>query len=110
MKLPNAERAVVEAKKLRDYRLNDEHEVGKHKARVFRSALGLTADDSEWLRGLILRAVLDAEVATTAPSPFGKKYVVDLMVVRGGRSAIVRTAWIVETGTDFPRLMSCYLP
>jgi hypothetical protein len=110
MKLPNAARAVVEAKKLRDYSLNDEHEVGKHKARVFRSALGLTVDDAGWLRELILNAMIDAEVAASSPSPFGEKYVVDITVVRGERSAIVRTAWIVESGTDFPRLTSCYLP
>ena len=44
-KLPNAERAVVDIAKLRDYSLNPTHDVGKHKARVFRSALGLTVDD-----------------------------------------------------------------
>jgi hypothetical protein len=110
MKLPNAERAVVEAKKLRDYSLNEAHEVGKHKARVFRSALGLTVDNAGWLRELILRAVLNAEVASSSPSPFGEKYVVDIVVVHDERSAIVRTAWIVESGTDFPRLTSCYVP
>ena len=33
-KLPNADRAVVDLGKLRDYSLNPLHEVGKHKARV----------------------------------------------------------------------------
>jgi hypothetical protein len=27
----------------------------------------------------------------------------------GIRTAIVRTAWIIENGTDFPRLVSCYV-
>ena len=44
-KLPNSERAVVEIGKLRDYSLNQEHEVGKHKARVFKAALGITIDE-----------------------------------------------------------------
>ena len=50
MKLPNADQAVVDIAKLRDYCLNPLHPVGKHKARVFRSALGFTIDDAERLR------------------------------------------------------------
>jgi hypothetical protein len=45
-KLPNAERAVVEIEKLRDYSLNPGHDEGKHKARVFRAALGFTRADA----------------------------------------------------------------
>src|ERR1051325_3603167 len=108
-KLPNSERAVVEIGKLRDYSLNQEHEVGKHKARVFKAALGIMIDDAQWLREEILRAVLEEEAADGPPSVFGKKYVVDLIVTRGEKSAPIRTAWIVEYGTDFPRLTSCYV-
>jgi hypothetical protein len=35
MKLPNAEKAVVDIVKLRDYSLNPHHPEGKHKARAF---------------------------------------------------------------------------
>jgi len=44
--LPNAERAVADIEKLRDYALNPEHDEGQHKARVFLSALGFTQDDA----------------------------------------------------------------
>jgi hypothetical protein len=50
MKLPNPHKAVVEISKLRDYSLNVDHSVGKHKARVFRAALGLTVKQADWLR------------------------------------------------------------
>ncbi|MBI3424605.1 MAG: hypothetical protein HY011_16850 [Acidobacteria bacterium] len=43
MKLPDAENAVVELAKLRDYSLNLSHERGGHKARVFQAALGQAA-------------------------------------------------------------------
>lgn len=109
MKLPNAERAVVEIEKLLTYSLNPEHEVGKHKALVFKSTLGITLEDAEWLRETILRQVVGAEAARGPASPFGEKYVVDMEVTRGDRSAVVRTAWIVEYGTNFPRLTSCYV-
>ena len=109
MKLPNAERAVIEIEKLLTYSLNPEHEVGKHKATVFRAALGITLDDAGWLREIILQKVVDAEAVRGPASPFGEKYVVDMEVERAGRKAIVRTAWIVEAGIDFPRLTSCYV-
>ncbi len=56
MKIPNAESAFVDIVKLRDYSLSPEHEEGKHKARVFAVALGLTVDHAEWLREKLLAA------------------------------------------------------
>jgi hypothetical protein len=109
MKLPNAERAVVNLAKLRDYSLNPAHEVGKHKARVFRSALGLTVADAEWLRARILQAAVEEDASPQPTSSFGENYVVDFLVEHGGSRAAVRTSWIIEYGTDFPRLTSCYV-
>jgi hypothetical protein len=108
-KLPNAERAVVAVAKLRDYSLNPTHEAGKHKARVFRSALGLTLNDAEWLRERVLEAALEGEATPGALSPFGQKYVLDFRLTHETRAAVIRTAWIIEFGTDFPRLTSCYV-
>lgn len=107
--LPNSERAVVDLAKLRDYSLNPDHEVGKHKARVFRAALGLTIDDAGWLREEVLKAAHELEAADGPISPFGQKYVIDVVVTREEKTALVRTAWIIEYGTDFPRLTSCYV-
>ena len=47
MRLPNSDKAVVEIGKPLDYSLNPHHAVGKHKARVFRSALGITMEDAD---------------------------------------------------------------
>ncbi len=49
MKLPNAENAVIDIKKLRDYCLNPNHPEGKHKARVFLEKLDIGRDDAERL-------------------------------------------------------------
>ncbi len=57
MFVPNSEKAVVDVRKLTDYCLNPEHEIGKHKARVFESALDLTVEDAEELRETLLVAV-----------------------------------------------------
>jgi hypothetical protein len=81
----------------------------RHKARVFQAALGLTLDDAEWLREKLLDAARTQEAVAGRPSIFGKTFIIDVLIVRGDRSAIVRTSWIVEFGTDFPRLTSCYV-
>ena len=47
MKVPNADQAEVDIRKLQEYSLNMEHRTGKNKARVFASALDLTIDDAE---------------------------------------------------------------
>lgn len=109
MRLPNADRAVVNIAKLRNYSLNPTHEVGKHKARVFQAALGLTITDADWLRGEILRAAHISEATEGRLSPFGQTYLIDVIITHDNRSALIRTTWIVEHGTDFPRLTSCYV-
>ena len=109
MKLPNSHLVIVEITKLRDYSLNPEHESGGHKARVFQSALGLTLDDAEWLRAQVIRIAREGDAAIGQLSPFGQKYVIDAALTVHERTAIVRTAWIVENGTDFPRRVSCYV-
>ncbi|MDQ3623478.1 MAG: hypothetical protein M3463_13475 [Verrucomicrobiota bacterium] len=62
MKLPNGARAEL-GSKLGDYSLNPLHREGRNKARVFASALGITAADADVLRA----AVLAAAVRPTTP-------------------------------------------
>ena len=47
MRIPNAENAMVDIRKLRDYCMNPLHPEGKHKARLFAAALGMTDADAE---------------------------------------------------------------
>lgn len=109
MRLPNSQKAIVEIEKLRDYSLNPNHPVGKHKARVFRAALGITQKDAEWLRERALQIILRSDAIPSAGSVFGQKYVIDSVLEYEGMSAIVRFSWIIEFGTDVPRLTSCYV-
>jgi hypothetical protein len=57
MLIPNADKAVVDIRKLRDYCLNLEHDDGKHKARLFSTILGITAEDAQELRRILLEVV-----------------------------------------------------
>lgn len=60
-KLPNAERAILDIRKIADYCLSPEHPRGRHKARVFRDALELKQDDAEWLRHALLDGLPNGE-------------------------------------------------
>jgi hypothetical protein len=109
MKLPNAARAIVDIEKLRDYCLSESHPRGKHKARVFATALGLTATDVFELREAILSAVQVEEAIAGERDEYGQRYIVDFSMRRQGREAVIRSAWIVRRGEDAPRLTSCYV-
>ena len=109
MKLPNSDRAYVDIAKLRDYSLNPMHPEGKHKARVFASALGLRQGDAEWLREQVLRAAKDVDCVLGRRTAHGQRYVIDFNVVHGEKSARLRSVWNVRVDEDFPRLVTCYV-
>jgi hypothetical protein len=54
MKLPNGEFAIIPMEKLTGYCLDPNHSSGKHKARVFASVLGITVENADDLRELIV--------------------------------------------------------
>ena len=109
MKLPNPHKAVVEIEKLRDYSLNLDHRVGSHKARVFKAALDLTVHEADWLQEQALEIAVTGNAVPGTSSVFGDKYVIDALVTHKGKTALVRFCWMIEFGTDFPRLITCYV-
>ena len=109
MKLPNAERAVVDIEKLSGYCLNVGHLRGRHKARVFESVLGLTSVQADQLRDALLEAVHAAEAVAGTADAYGQRFVVDFMMKGPKGRAMVRSSWIVRTDEAFPRLTSCYV-
>jgi hypothetical protein len=102
---------VGDVTKLRDYCLSDTHPRGRHKARVFRSALGLTAGDANWLHKVLLDAARDRqdELSEAGGDEFGRRYVLDFELTTSAGTATVRSAWIVLAGHDVLRLASCYV-
>jgi hypothetical protein len=108
--LPNVERAVVDIAKLLDYCLNPAHPEGKHKSRVFRSALGFTSNDAEQLRRMISDAILINEAVEQPASEYGRRFVVDFQVAGLRGQVTIRSTWLVRNDEDFPRLTSCFIP
>jgi hypothetical protein len=108
MSIPNAENAVVDIRKLRDYCLNLEHDDGKHKARLFSSMLGMTADNAEELRQILLEAVTIHEARLGRQDEFGQRYTLDFTIRWQNRSTTLQSGWIIEHGSEIPRLTICY--
>lgn len=109
MTIPHADRAAVDVRKLRDYCLNPFHDEGKHKARVFAAVLGITADDAEALRNILLQAIRTHDARVGYQDAYGQRYVVDFLLEWRGKQGMIRSGWIVEHGSDVPRLTSCYV-
>jgi hypothetical protein len=109
MFLPNAQNAFIDDRKLIDYCLSENHPIGKHKARVFMSALGFSLEHFQELKGGILNEILESEATQTEINQYGVLYVVDVNIKNPPKEAIVRTSWIVRKDEDFPRLTSCYV-
>lgn len=85
MKIPNATRAVVDIEKLRGYCLNPDHPRGNHKARLFASILGLTADEAEELRARLIDIVRTHDAIVKDHDRYGERYVIDFTMATAKR-------------------------
>jgi len=106
MKLPNAGNAYVDLEKLTDYCLSSDHPRGKHKARVFEAACGLTANDADFLRHQLLEAAEQGEAVETISDIYGQRFVIECNVRGPNGMARIRTAWIICQGENFPRFVT----
>lgn len=103
MRMPGGDRAVIPEGKIEDYCLSSEHYDGHHKARVFAAALGLTRDYAPFLKQKLLEAAREGEATQVGANTFGILYRVRFVLEFQGRSATIRSGWIV--GPDgVPRL------
>jgi hypothetical protein len=106
--LPNADRAVVEDAKVRDYLLSPTHPIGRFKS-VFFLALGFSADRWSLLRDALLELARIGEATPGQASPFGAKFEIGgRHSGPSGRQADVLTVWMVSNGQDFPHFVTAY--
>ena len=108
MKAPNAELAVVDPAKVRDYLLSPEHPVGRFKATFFGS-IGYSRDDWQVLAAGLLEIIASEDAELGDQSAFGDKYEVrGTLVGPAGRSATIVTVWIVLAGETAPRFVTAF--
>lgn len=108
-KLPNGDRAIVDIRKLAGYCLSPEHPRGRHKARVFRDALGIARRDAADLRARLLDAAGREEATLLSSDAWGDRWQIDVAISRHDRRAMVRTIWIAGRGELNPRFVTCWV-
>lgn len=109
-RLPNGEYAILDLRKLEDYCLDLRHPRGRHKARLFDQLLGVRKADALWLREALLNAARANEAAIDLGADvFGHRWRMDVTLSRHGKSAVVRTIWIVRIDENAPRFVTCWV-
>lgn len=108
MRLPGAERAVVDPAKVRDYLLSPSHPVGRFKAQFF-VALGYSQDGWGLLAADLRRHAVEGTAQSGEASPYGRKFEVRGNIAGpSGRSAAVVAVWIILHGTEAPRFITAF--
>jgi hypothetical protein len=105
MMLPNADTALVDDLKLRDYLLSRTHPAGRCKARSF-AAIDFTPDTTAELAAELVRIATDRCVRERVLTIYGTKYVIDGDIVGPAGRARVRTIWFQAGAGSPPRLIT----
>jgi len=108
--LPGYKQASIPRAKLEGYLLNPAHIVGKHKAKVFKSALGFDQGSWRLLETAIRNELPYNEAQSTKNDSYGRRYNVTI-TIKGpnGSERDVTTAWIVKTGDDQPSFVTAHV-
>lgn len=107
-RIRNADRALIEAAKLRGYLLSPTHPVGRFKAIFFRS-LGYSVSQWRRLEADLRAHLLENETESHEDTPYGRKFTVrgTLEGPNGKRVELV-AVWIMAAGEDVPRFVTAY--
>jgi SPP1 gp7 family putative phage head morphogenesis protein len=105
--LVGADKATFDLRKATDYVLSPDSPIGKHKARMFQSALGFGPEHAEELQRQVmgLLPVLPAARKTDGVDLYGERFNV-LVPVTGanGKTVAVNTSWIYDRVKNTRRL------
>lgn len=108
MKLPNAEDAYIDWRKIADYLLSTTHPIGKTKGQFFRR-VGFTDETARDLEKGLLGIARHGKVAEVVETDYGTKYIVDgLLRTPTNQEVTIRTVWIIERGDDRPRFVTAH--
>jgi hypothetical protein len=109
LKLPGGESVEVDPRKLVDYALSPTHPVGKHKARLFASRLGLTQADAPALEAALRTAATSQDATLIKTDAWGQRWQIDFMFQFGALSAMITSGWIVPADGSAARLTSVFI-
>ena len=108
MELPDADRAAIDAAKVRDYLLSPAHPVGRFKAQFFVH-LGYSQDRWELLAADLKLHAVDGASKELNASPYGRRFEVrGKLVGPTGRAAELVSIWIILRGAGTPRFVTAF--
>ncbi len=108
MRLPNADRVIVDREKVTEYLLNPAHRYGVSKARFF-GQVGFELAAWEILAEALREHAHLHEVSKVSESPFGPRYEIGgELRAPDGSAPMVCTVWQLDHGKVAPRLITAY--
>jgi hypothetical protein len=108
MKLPNADRAIIEGQKIVQYLLDVDHPYGGSKAKLLVS-LGYSPTDWKHLDTDLRSAHLTEDFVETRQTAWGTRYeIVAPLIGPSGDTVVFRSIWQIDLGTNVPRLITMY--
>lgn len=107
-RIPNYEKAIIDAAKLKDYVLSDSHPIGRFKAVLFQR-MGYGRENWEQLAKDIGTQHLTLNAELGEKTKYGQKYIIT-GDIKGSSGRVIRlkSIWIILTGEDFPRFITIY--
>jgi hypothetical protein len=108
-RIPNGDRAVIDMRKLTHYVLDPNHKTGRHKARVFAAALGLTVEHAHVLADALRQAAAAEEAGLERRDSYGAHYRIEFAIMFKDKLRRVRSIWTIRSGEDFPRFVSAFV-
>lgn len=109
MNNPSFKKFDIDKRKISDYCFNGSHPIGKHKARLFKSLLGFSANDTDLFISLLNEALVRHPFIQLKRDRFGIRYACDVKIRNFDKEAWVRTIWILEELSANPRLVTAYI-
>jgi len=106
--LPLYQSAIVSDAKVRDYLLDPSHFDNNGKAQFYFS-FGFTRSNWHVLASALKNHPIANPVKLIVPTGFGIKYVVEgVLISPDRRNPSIRSIWIVDASSLFPRLVTAY--
>ncbi len=68
----------------------------------------MKAENAEELKLILLEMIKTHEAKLGRSDRFGQRYTVDFEITWQNRNATLRSGWIIEHGSNIPKLTSCY--
>ena len=108
MRIPNANRAIIDEVKLHGYLLSRSHPIGRFKAAFFH-ALGYSSEEWRQLEADLRNQHLSQDVTLEEQTPYGRRYSIRATLVGpSGSPAYVVSVWLVRRGEELPRFVTAY--